>query len=496
MSTAEATFSLLDEEEERDEVGPSSTSAAPPPKNRPSLRSISLSQAPSAPRDLENGNGQNSCAELHKLTAGSTTSLTSQSKNAKKVNKFYKKQNELLENFKNDSEQIEQFNRTRRRTTSKEEDDIEEIIASIPPVIPEDKPLVAPLVKHIFLKDGTDEPEVVIFDVPRSPRNPRRKPMERTNTEDKSLDEKKEDESGSAARMAKITLLVNFLLMVAKVVASVLSGSMSIISSMVDSVVDITSGLVISLSERMIKKRDPYLYPRGRTRLEPLALILISVIMGMASIQLIISSVRGIHDAVQYDLHGIGEEPKLNVTITSVVIMVSTVLIKLSLYITCKRYKEPSVNVLAMDHRNDCISNTVALLCAWLGTKYSYYFDPVGAIIVSMYILYTWVQTGREHLAKLSGKTAEPEFINRIIKVCLDHDSRISHIDTVYVYHFGSKFLVEVHIVLDENMILRESHDISETLQSNIESLPEVERAFVHTDYDYDHHPNDEHKVV
>ncbi|KAF1752771.1 hypothetical protein GCK72_019326 [Caenorhabditis remanei] len=494
MSSADATFSLLDEEEERDEVGPSSNNVPPITKGRPSLRSISLSQAPSAPRDLENGNGQASCAELHKMAAGSTTSLTSQSKNAKKVNKFYKKQNELLENFKNDSEQIEQFNRTRRRTTSKEEDDIDDIIAAaIPPVIPEDRAVVAPLVKHV---DGTDEPEVVIFDVPRSPRNPRRKPMERNDTEEKSFDEKKEDETNAAARMAKITLFVNFLLMIAKVVASVLSGSMSIISSMVDSVVDITSGLVISMSERMIKKRDPYLYPRGRTRLEPLALILISVIMGMASIQLIISSVRGIHDGIQYDLYGIGEEPKLNVTIISVVIMVSTVLIKLSLHLFCKRYKEPSVNVLAMDHRNDCISNTVALLCAWLGTKYSYYFDPAGAIIVSLYILYTWVQTGREHLAKLSGKTAEPEFINRIIKVCLDHDNRISHIDTVYVYHFGSKFLVEVHIVLDENMILRESHDISETLQSNIESLPEVERAFVHTDYDYDHHPNDEHKVV
>lgn len=103
MTKTEATFSLLDEEEERDEVGPS-TVLVP---GRPSLRSISLSQAPSAPRDLENGNGQTSCAELHKLTAGSTTSLSSQSKNAKKVNKFYKKQNELLENFKNDSEQIE-----------------------------------------------------------------------------------------------------------------------------------------------------------------------------------------------------------------------------------------------------------------------------------------------------------------------------------------------------------------------------------------------------
>lgn len=105
----------------------------------------------------------------------------------------------------------------------------------------------------------------------------------------------------------------------------------------------------------------------------------------------------------------------------------------------------------------------------------------------------------------LSGKTAQPEFINRIIKVkhiknlnfkvCIDHDPRISFIDTVYVYHFGIRFLVEVHIVMDETMILRETHDISEKLQNNIESLPEVERAFVHVDYEYEHKPQDEHKI-
>ncbi|CAI5453177.1 unnamed protein product [Caenorhabditis angaria] len=492
MSAGEAKFSLLEDEEEenRDEVPQTSTSTLIPQKS--SLRSISLSHgAASIPKDIEN---QTSCAELHRLAAGSTTSLSSQMKgkgSAKKLNKFYKKQNELLENFKNDSEQIEQFNRTRRRTTSKEDEiEIDEKAAENSVAAP----ATAPLVKQ---NDGNDEPEVMIFDVPRSPTNGKRRASPEKVTEpSKTKQPEEESESSEAARMAKITLLINFCLMIAKVVASVLSGSMSIISSMVDSVVDITSGLVISISERMIKKRDPYLYPRGRTRLEPLALIIISMIMGMASVQLIVSSVRGIHDALQYDLYGIGEPGIVNVTLTSVAIMVSTVFIKLFLYVVCKQYTDASVNVLAMDHRNDCISNTVALICAYLGTQYSYYFDPAGAIIVSVYILFTWVQTGREHLAKLSGKSAEPEFINRIIKVCLDHDSRISHIDTVYVYHFGSRFLVEVHIVLDENMILRDSHDISETLQSNIESLPEVERAFVHTDYDYDHNPQDEHKIV
>ncbi|KHJ83179.1 hypothetical protein OESDEN_17124, partial [Oesophagostomum dentatum] len=60
------------------------------------------------------------------------------------------------------------------------------------------------------------------------------------------------------------------------------------------------------------------------------------------------------------------------------------------------------------------------------------------------------------------------------LQVCIDHDPRISHLDTVYVYHFGTKFLVEVHIVLDEDMPLKVAHDISETLQINIESLPEA----------------------
>uniref|UniRef100_A0A0M3JQ49 Putative cation efflux protein/ zinc transporter (inferred by orthology to a S. mansoni protein) n=1 Tax=Anisakis simplex TaxID=6269 RepID=A0A0M3JQ49_ANISI len=52
-----------------------------------------------------------------------------------------------------------------------------------------------------------------------------------------------------------------------------LSGSLSIISSLVDSAVDITSGLVIWLTARAIRKRDPYMYPRGRTRLQPIALV-------------------------------------------------------------------------------------------------------------------------------------------------------------------------------------------------------------------------------
>jgi hypothetical protein len=53
----------------------------------------------------------------------------------------------------------------------------------------------------------------------------------------------------------------------------------------------------------------------------------------------------------------------------------------------------------------------------------------------------------------------------------------------VRVYHFGSRFNVEMEIVLPGSMTVRESHDIALALQHKIESLKDVERAFVHVDY-------------
>ena len=105
-------------------------------------------------------------------------------------------------------------------------------------------------------------------------------------------------------------------------IATYISGSYSIISSLVDSCVDLTSGGVIWMTERAIRKRDPYRYPRGRTRLEPLALIIISVVMAVASIQVIVQSLEAI---VSSDF-----EP--NVHFVPITLMLVTIAVKLALY--------------------------------------------------------------------------------------------------------------------------------------------------------------------
>uniref|UniRef100_A0A0N5A2E7 ZT_dimer domain-containing protein n=1 Tax=Parastrongyloides trichosuri TaxID=131310 RepID=A0A0N5A2E7_PARTI len=402
--------------------------------------------------------------------------------NEKKVSKYYDKQKELLEAFKEDEQQIQKSNRKRHISTcsvTMEQQSFKEEDKLLPNNLETNKIISDIVERDINNKKAPENSSIKSSkDIPPN--------VTCYHAHDFSDDDSKSEDK-AAKKLAFITLIVNISLLIIKAIASYLSGSFSIMSSFVDSAVDITSGLVIWLTVRAIKKRDPYLYPRGRTRLEPLALIIVSVIMGVASLQMIIQSLKSIIDKT-VDPH---------VDAISAGIMVSTIIIKFILVLVCKKFKgNVSIDVLAQDHRNDCISNFVALLCA-VGSKYLWiYLDPIGAIIVSLYIAYTWFSTGKEQMKILSGRSASPDFINRIIKICLDHDERINFIDTVYVYHFGTRFLVEVHVVLDENMLLKEAHDISETLQINIEALNDVERAFVHCDYEYDHSPTLEHKIV
>lgn len=94
-----------------------------------------------------------------------------------------------------------------------------------------------------------------------------------------------------------------------------------------------------------------------------------------------------------------------------------------------------------------------------------------------------------ENVNSLVGRSAAPEYLQKLTYLCWNHHKAIRHIDTVRAYTFGSHYFVEVDIVLPSEMPLREAHDIGEALQEKLEQLPEIERAFVHLDYEFTHKP-------
>lgn len=95
----------------------------------------------------------------------------------------------------------------------------------------------------------------------------------------------------------------------------------------------------------------------------------------------------------------------------------------------------------------------------------------------------------------LTGRTAPPDFLKKMTWLAINHNQKITYIDTVKGFHFGTNFLVEIDIVLPQDMNVLEAHNIGEALQQRLERLHEVERAFVHIDYEITHDPKTEHKM-
>ncbi len=244
-----------------------------------------------------------------------------------------------------------------------------------------------------------------------------------------------------------------------------------------------SSGAVIAITSYLMRHYDPFHYPIGRTRLEPVAITITAAIMGTAALQIVTTSVEEI----------VTRSADPNINFFSGAIIGLTILLKGTLFLLCYQVDSASVKALATDHRNDVASNIATLVFGLLGTYVLKILDPIGALLLSFYIIFNWVLVGREQLINLIGHRADRRFISKITYIAKEHHDGILKVDTVRAYTFGINYLVEVHVVLHPDTKLKESHDVEESLQLKLEGLKEVERAFVHCDFEYNHQPQTEH---
>ena len=93
--------------------------------------------------------------------------------------------------------------------------------------------------------------------------------------------------------------------------------------------------------------------------------------------------------------------------------------------------KHPTVHVFFVDHRNDIAVNIFGLVMSIVGDRFVWYLDPIGAILIALLILFSWVSNAFEQVWLLVGKSAPREFLSKLIYMTMNHDQRILKVDTV-----------------------------------------------------------------
>jgi divalent metal cation (Fe/Co/Zn/Cd) transporter len=136
-----------------------------------------------------------------------------------------------------------------------------------------------------------------------------------------------------------------------------------------------------------------------------------------------------------------------------------------------------------VDCRTDVIFNTLTLLFPAIGHKWNiWWLDPLGAGLLSLFIIFDWGETAFDNVIRLSGSAVDFRVEKKLIYLAWRFSPVIDGFKNIKAYHAGDGVWVEIDILLDPKCSLMKAHDISETLQYCMEGLPEVDRAFVTVD--------------
>lgn len=273
-----------------------------------------------------------------------------------------------------------------------------------------------------------------------------------------------------------ITLLGNIVLAVSKGIVASRTGSVAIYADAANSVSDVAYSLLMILGLWMAQRPPDLSHPQGHSRFEPFVGLVITITMAFAG-----------YEAARATLNRFlsgGAEVELGLP---ALILVFSALMKTGMFAAIRRISRkvssPALAATAQDNLTDVLTSGTAFLGVLGSNLIHPLFDPVGGLIVTLWIFRMVFNTGRENLGYLTGAGADEELRHRIVDVAqaVPGVLRVHHTMTEYV---GPRLVVDLHINVDGKMQLNDVHAITDEVTARIEELKEVDRAYVHAEPD------------
>lgn len=296
-------------------------------------------------------------------------------------------------------------------------------------------------------------------------------------------EEREEGEERSVQFAINLNLFINVLLLAGKAVAVLSSSSVSLLASLVDSALDLLSTIIIFAASKAVsfKSSESYFkYPRGKKNFEPLGVVVFSSLMIASFCQVLVESVGRLAAVLR---EGQDPEGPTSLPLLGIAFMIATIGIKTVMWLLYRSSHSSGVRAVAQDSQNDVVFNIFSLTFPFLGSWLGWpALDPIGGIVLSVYIISEWLSTLVETTTKLSGARASPAELSRILYLVHRFKS-VEYISACEVYHTGDDLTVEMDIVLPVSLPLKTAHDLGELVTYCSESLPSVERVFCHLDY-------------
>ena len=276
-------------------------------------------------------------------------------------------------------------------------------------------------------------------------------------------------------RWAQAGLLVNALFVVIKLVAGIVGHANALVADGVESSADIFSSLIVWMGLSIAARPADEDHPYGHGKAEPLAAVVVSLMLLGAAVGISILAIREIRT------------PHHLPAPFTLFVAAGVIIIKELLYRRVARVGRDvgstAVTADAWHHRADAISSLAAFVgisIALLGGRGWEAADDWAALVAALIVAVNGVRTLRPAISGLMDEAPDRTVRERVLEAACAVDG-VLNVENLKVRRSGLGFYVDLHVQADPGISLEDAHEIAATVKyAIVEAIPSVAGVLVH----------------
>lgn len=280
-------------------------------------------------------------------------------------------------------------------------------------------------------------------------------------------------------RVTLVGSAVNLLLVVFKLWAGYLSKSQALIADGIHSLSDLFSDLVVYLGLKWSGKQEDSDHPYGHARFETISSMIVGLFLILVGGGIAYNAISSIYD----------HEPSVPGSFAIYVALASVVFKELLYWFTLavgKRLRSLALIGNAWHHRSDALSSVAVLI--GVGATYinpSWHLaDTFAALIVIYFVARVGANLVWTAFKELTDTAPDQEVLDAMHTTSAAVEG-VREVHDMRARLSGSQIFVELHVVVDPNLSVRDGHAISRAVKHRIlDEFADVTRVITHIDPD------------
>jgi cation diffusion facilitator family transporter len=271
-----------------------------------------------------------------------------------------------------------------------------------------------------------------------------------------------------AMLVTKVGIFANIILVLLKFAAGILGRSSAIIADAVHSLSDFVSDILVIAGIRLAEKPADETHKYGHGKFETMTAVFLSFILIFTGLGLFAAGAGRIASFIKG--RALPEPGWIAVYAAFLSIVVKELLYQYTIKIG-RKINSQSVIANAIHHRSDSLSSIGAMLgvggAVILGENWRV-LDPVASIIVSIFIIKISISILKKSMNELLEASLGEEEENEILQIAAAVPGVIDPHD-LKTRSIGSYIGLDIHIMVDNSLNIKEAHDISSALEDKLQ---------------------------